>query len=420
VPAARSAHRPIHPGLETLDPSAELAAFLSAIDVTAVSGIDRITVLKAHQRMASHFQALVLNDMVAITDAIASHPDEPETDPVAAAEAAAAEIGVALNLARTTSNNELAFALNLADRLPTLGEMLRAGDIDLRRARTIDRHTSHLPDEAAQAVFGEIMEDARDLTAGQIRARIRRICIEVDPDQAKKRYDNAFAERRVVVETTDDGTANLMAMDLAPDQAAAASDRIDSIARSMRGGDETRSMDQLRADALVELLTGSSLDTARRGVVEIRVDLETLLELNDNSGDLAGYGPVIADVARRVVDDADHSEWRVIATDPRTGTPTHTVVTSRRPSAAQRRRIETRDPTCVFPGCRMSANRSDIDHVISVEDGGKTTDDNLAPLCRRHHVLKHLFGWTYRRRADGRYRWVTKLGQIVVAARPPP
>lgn len=419
-PAVQPAQVPICPAIDTSRPSPALAGFLSAIDVTAVSGIDRIAVLKAHQRMASYFQALVLDDMVAITDAIATDPQEPETDPVAAAEAAAAEIGVALSLARTASNNELAFALSLATRLPSLRDLLIAGDIDVRRARTIDHHTSHLSDEAARAVLDEIIDEAPDLTAGQLRARVRKLCIEVDQDHAKKRYDTAFAERRVVTEMTDDGTTNLLALDLAPDQVAAATDRIDSIARGMRGGDETRSMDQLRADAFVELLTGSSHETVRRGVVDIRVDLETLIGLNDNPGDLGGYGPVIADVARHVVDNADDSEWRVTVTDPSTGRPTHVGVTSRRPSAAQRRRIEIRDPMCVFPGCRTPARRSDIDHIISVQDGGETTDDNLAPLCRRHHIIKHLFGWTYRRRPDGRYLWFSKLGQIVVAARPPP
>ncbi|MCZ6455928.1 MAG: hypothetical protein O6650_01630 [Actinobacteria bacterium] len=36
-----------------------------------------------------------------------------------------------------------------------------------------------------------------------------------------------------------------------------------------------------------------------RAMVDIRVDLETLTGLTENPGELAGFGPVIADIARR-------------------------------------------------------------------------------------------------------------------------
>jgi len=406
--------------LDEMEPGPVLAALVSGIDVSAVSGSDGIVVLRAHQRLVSHFQAQVYSDMVAVRDAVASDPEEPIEDPVAAAEAAAAEIGVALHLTRSATDGELAFALDLDRRLPRLAELLASGGIDLRRARTIDRYTVHLSDEAARAVFDEIVDEAPNLTAGQLRARIQKLCIQVDPHEAVERYAAAINDRRVVAESNDTGTVNLLGMDLAPDQVAAVTDRINTIARTMSGDGESRTMDQLRADIFVDLLSGTNHQTTRRGVVDIRVDLTTLIGLDDNPGELAGYGPIITDVARRVVDNAQDSEWRVTVTDPVTGQPTHTGTTSRRPTAAQRRRIETRDPTCIFPGCRTPATRSDIDHTVSVEDGGKTTDQNLAPLCRYHHRIKHQHDWTYQRNRHGDYVWITGLGQIVTTARPPP
>ena len=44
--------------------------------------------------------------------------------------------------------------------------------------------------------------------------------------------------------------------------------------------------------------------------VDLRVDLDTLNELNDHPGDLAGYGPVIADIARQVAEHETKAEWR--------------------------------------------------------------------------------------------------------------
>jgi len=385
--------------------------------VSQVSGPDQLVVMRAHRRMASHYQGHVYRDMSAVTQTIS---DTTGDDAVEAAVAAEAEIGVALNMSRRATENELAFALSLTKRLPRLADMLTAGVVDEARARMIDRYTLHLSDIAAQAVLDEIADDAPLWTVGQLRARIQKLCIEVDPHEAVKRYEQAIADRRIVTESNDTGTSNLLAMDLAPDQVAVVTDRINTIAKTMRGNGEVRTMDQLRADIYLDLLTGNIHTTTGRGTVDIRVDLTTLIGLDDNPAELFGYGPVIADVARRVVDNADDAEWRVTIIDPVTGRPTHAGTTSRRPTAAQRRRVEIRDATCVFPGCRMPATRSDIDHTVAVQDGGETTDGNLAPICRHHHAIKHQHHWTYQRNNNGDYIWTTGLGQIITTARPPP
>ncbi|MCL1594618.1 MAG: HNH endonuclease [Actinomycetia bacterium] len=418
----------VPPGLDAMEPGPVLAGWLSSIDVSEISGLDRVILLRAHQRMASHYHAQMYADMTAVADAIRTDVYEPVPDPQDAAEAAAAEIRVALHLTCRTSDIEMSFALGLKQRLPRLADMLAAGLIDIRRAKGIDRATTHLSDSAAQAVLDRIADDVPELTTGQIMARIRRLCIEVDIDDAERRFDQAVGDRRISAEATESGTANLVGVDLPPDRVAAAMDRINAIAKSLRTRSELRTMDQLRADVYLDLLDGTDLHTVGRGVVDILVDLETLTGLKDHPGELAGYGPVIADVARHMVDHADDAQWRVTATDLRTGLATHTVTTTRRPTAAQRRRIQTRDHTCVFPGCRRPARQSDIDHMLAVEDGGPTSDTNLAPLCRHDHRIKHAYGWLYLRIVDGRYQWTTRLGQVVttfrthsmVSARPPP
>ena len=70
-----------------------------------------------------------------------------------------------------------------------------------------------------------------------------------------------------------------------------------------------------------------------------------------------------------------------------------------------RRLVELRDETCRFPGCRRRAERCDLDHTVAWQDGGHTAEDNLAALCRHHHLVKHRSGhlgrWSVRRaRAD--------------------
>ena len=405
--------------LDSLGPGPVLAGFLASIDVSTLSGTDQIVVLRAHRRMASHYQGHMYRDIAAVTQTMADLGRD-DGDAIDAHRQAEAEIGVGLHMSRRAAENEVAFAVRLCKRLPRLSDMLTAGIIDVQRARTIDRYTLHLTDVAAQAVLDQIADDAPTLTVGELRNRIQKLTFQVDPHEAAKRYEQAVADRRVVTESNDTGTVNLSGMDLAPDQVVAVTDRINTIAKDLCGEDESRTMDQLRADIYLDLLTGNNHQRTRRGVVDIRVDLTTLIGLEDSPGELAGYGPLIADVARRVVGNANDAEWRVTILDPVTGQPTHAGITSRRPTAAQRRRVEIRDAICVFPGCRMPAMRSDIDHIIAVEDGGDTTDENLAPLCRYHHTLKHRHGWSYQRTDNGDYVWTTGLGQVIMTARPPP
>jgi len=188
---------------------------------------------------------------------------------------------------------------------------------------------------------------------------------------------------------------------------------------------ENRTMDQLRADICLDLLAGvgdrSGGRSSNTGVIDLVVDLETLAGLTDRPGDLGGYGPIIADVARKIADESDDAEWRITTIDG-SGIAAHVGTTSRRPTASQRRRVQTRNRTCVFPGCRMPATICDLDHATAVQDGGETCDCNLAPLCRHDHCIKHAQGWTYRLLPDGRGQWTTPFGHTYTSVpnRSPP
>ncbi|MCC6183624.1 MAG: HNH endonuclease, partial [Microthrixaceae bacterium] len=55
--------------------------------------------------------------------------------------------------------------------------------------------------------------------------------------------------------------------------------------------------------------------------------------------------------------------------------------------------LAVRDGHCVFPGCDRPASWCDAHHVTRHTDGGPTTIDNLALLCRHHHGVIHRTGW---------------------------
>jgi len=326
-------------------------------------------------------------------------------------DAAAMEVAAALRLTRRASETEMEFALDLQRRLPSVWEALRDGTIDVRRARVIIDETTHLSMAAARNVVDDIISDAGRLTTGQLGHKLRKLCFQSDPKDAKGRYESAVEDRYVALESNPDGTANLFAMNLPVDRANAAMARVNRFARSLRSDGETRTMDQLRSDVFLDIFDGSGAAArSARGGVHLYTDLKTLAGLADHPGELAGYGPVIADIARQLAKRQADTSWDWTIYNPDSGMIIAEGTTRRRPTRAQSRHVENRDHTCVFPGCRMPAVNSDIDHTIPYAESRRTHIDHLAPLCKYHHTGRHRHRWTYRRMADGDYLFTSQLG----------
>ena len=114
------------------------------------------------------------------------------------------------------------------------------------------------------------------------------------------------------------------------------------------------------------------------------VSVETLLGLRDDPGELAGYGPITAQVARRI---ATEGTWRRLLTDPRTGRFDELSVDSYEPPQDMRDHVLARDPVCIGLGCRLPANRCDLDHRVP-HPRGPTAAGNLEPWCRSGHEIK--------------------------------
>ena len=82
-----------------------------------------------------------------------------------------------------------------------------------------------------------------------------------------------------------------------------------------------------------------------------------------------------------------------------------------RPSSVLRHLITIRQPTCSFPGCRRPATRCDQDHTVPYDQGGRTCECNLGPLCRRHHRCKQAEDWWLEQPEPGVLVWHTPAGR---------
>jgi hypothetical protein len=280
--------------------------------------------------------------------------------------------------------------------------------------------TSHLDEETARSVVDTLIGDAPQLTTGELAAKVRRLGIEVEPESATDRYKDAVEERRVIVEASPDGTAHLLGLNLPPDQVIEISRRIDRLAKALRRAGDPRTIDQIRADIYLDLLAGRRRD-AKGGTVDLHVDLDTLARLTETPGDLGGYGPVIADIARQLADTSPDAEWRYTVIDPNTGLPTGGGTTRRRPTASDRRTAQSRDQVCYFPGCRMPATQCDLDHRTPWAEVQRTSAAGLDAGCRHDHVtVRHRLGWKHQLLPNGDHLWTSPLGhQYTKSGRPP-
>jgi hypothetical protein len=125
---------------------------------------------------------------------------------------------------------------------------------------------------------------------------------------------------------------------------------------------------------------------------------------------LAGWGPVVADIARQVADQDKAAQWRFSVQDPDTGLVIGHGVTRRRPTKTQADWIAARDRRCRAPRCMVPAKDCQADHTIEYQRGGPTDGANIGPFCIRHHDLKTRYKVTVSQPEPGHFVWTTALG----------
>ena len=79
----------------------------------------------------------------------------------------------------------------------------------MSRRRGCSPTATELSPEQARAVCAALPPRAPKLTTGQLIERIKKLAIAVDPDWARRRYEQAVADRKVVGYRNVDGSANL-------------------------------------------------------------------------------------------------------------------------------------------------------------------------------------------------------------------
>ncbi|MDX6250456.1 MAG: hypothetical protein QOF10_3816, partial [Kribbellaceae bacterium] len=191
------------------------------------------------------------------------------------------------------------------------------------------------------------------------------------------------------------------------------------------------SADQRRADItadLFEFILTNGLDWLgrrlpdqhrRRPHIEILIPINTLLGLDDDPGELTGYGPIPAEMARHI---ATNGTWRRILTDPTNGTVLEASTTRHDPGPLVSETLLAAHPTCDWTNCNKPARTCDRDHGTPFTQTGTTRLADLRNYCELHHIIKDTpaWGWKATNNPDGSTTHTTPTGHRYTTPPPTP
>ena len=358
----------------------------------------------------AELQRLIARTQAELAEAMAEFAKRREGHPLLA-EFASDEIAVALSWSRARVLERLGLVRQVRTELPATWAAWRAGSLDEFKVAKIADAADRLADPGKVADFdAEAAAAAPDKTCGQFQSWLNRKVALAGPKDAETRYRRAFTQRRVETSRTLDGMGWLWATTDALDLTAV-DHRLTTLAQKL-GADDARSMDQRRADILVDLLMGRGIQPASGGessvAVGVTVPVQSLVGLDHTPGMLAdGSAAVPASVVREVAARPGTLFYRLL-TDER-GKLLDVAELGRFPSELLGFAVDSRDQTCRFPGCRRRAAGCDCDHTVRHPDGA-TTYVNLGCLCRRHHRCKQTPGYALEQVEAGVFEWMMPTG----------
>ncbi len=414
-------------------PSAAVLAELAAIDPHTLAMSSRIDYLTAIERQESWLQALMQRAIVAVAGRDSSENPDPT---FGVDDAEREDVSTALRLSPNGAQVKIDIARALTNHLPNTCSALAVGEISSAHANAIARETVSalnrgLPESVIFEIENRAIAYAEFHTPSQVGNLVRKVIAQRSPEEFEDAVLSAQEERRVSCFDEPNGMSTIIAL-LPAHEAKVVMNALEAhILRSAertgdglgQEGSNNLSKDMLRADALAAIAStylASTLDEVtphrRPLTVNVTIDLPTLLGLAENPGELAGYGPIPASLAREIAADA---RWKRFVTEPLTGNLLDFGREHYEPPQALKDFLIARDRTCRFPGCRRSAILSDLDHAESWRNGGETSRDNLGALCRRHHKMKTHHGWELESFPDGSCIWRSPFGkEFFTPARP--
>lgn len=434
----------IHKGMKvaaftamTLGPSQDVERLAAA-----TAAIERV------RRAAEAAQLAVLAEL-----ARRGHARDPDTGEVRqtrgpageVADMAVDEIAFVLGCSDHQAGVRAVLAVRLADHLDPLIQPLLDGGVTEQTLRLVADETAGAAPEAVAAVVEHVLAPKRGTEIPRIEAldrhdlaqACRRVLDRIDPGWREEKARVNRTERTDVRTYPGDlGTTELVAT-LPSEAALVLKSAVDEHAAALQRDEPDLLAGPARARALTDLaLRGVEVSThITLGLALVHGPPNSPLGLVPTDGDeregplggpvvptdgdehqtpwLSGIeipriGWIPGSVVQTLTQRLDTRITRALL-DPDEGTVLETSVTGYVPPPSMKRLVRLRDTRCRMFGCDRPAVACDLDHANPYPHG-QTCAENLGPLCRHHHRVKHSPGWTYTLHPDGHAEWSSPGG----------
>jgi hypothetical protein len=308
---------------------AELTGQALDADMRRLTDDELVGVMRAAHRVIA-WQGAV--ELAAIDELASRRQAEVHDAGPAPAERASAEIAAALTLPDGAAARLVDLAAGLT-MLEDVGEWLRRGEIDVRKAEVFVAELAPLPWLQASVIACRHLQAATEMTSSQLRAALRRAVLAVDPDAGRRRQRDGRQNARVEWWTEHSGNGALAGRELPAAQAMLADEHLTTLAKRLKAAGVPGMLDQIKAEVFLALMTGKSPealmpeepdgaepatdraapaaddgrwnDSSGRwssglwppgplGTMHLTMPMSAWLGLTNNPGEVSGYGPADA------------------------------------------------------------------------------------------------------------------------------
>ena len=382
--------------------------------------VERLRAAARAENRAAAEQLVVIGQLFADRYSSRSETDEWAIDTEAAV---AAEVGAALRISQGRAASRLRYARAMRERLPQVGEVFQAGDIDYRAFTTIVYRSDLITDPDVMATVDHQLAAnvARwpSMSQGRLGAQVDKIVARADADAVRRRTE-AQADREIWIGAEQEGLSQIIGSLFTVD-AHALDTRLNALAATVCAHDP-RTKDECRADALGALAAGAERLGCRCGRADCAagqrraaspVTIHVIAEHATLNGTGTAPGSQLsADglITPELVAELAKSATLIPLIHPGDAAPEPGYT----PSKALADFVRARDLTCRWPGCDVPAVNCQLDHTIPHAQGGPTHAGNLKCYCPTHHLLKTFWGWREKQLSDGTLILTSPAGHTYV------
>jgi Domain of unknown function (DUF222) len=270
--------------------------------------------------------------------------------------------------------------------LPTLSRRVGC------RARTQRRSHRYSAPKRSNATGAKLLKAAETARPAELRRKVSEFQAEHEAEKETARAERLYRRRYLRVVDAGDGMAKLDGLfDL--ESARIIRNALGHLVRADRNDETGRSLDQRRADALVDLCDAFAKGTVTGGrerpTVNVVCSLENLEQRAGRARTTTGE-TLSAEAFRRIMCDAKvnrvvmNAESKIV--DFGRG--------KRLINDDLYQALVARDQGCRGPDCDRPPEWCDGHHIVHYGNGqdGETNPDNCGLFCRHHHHL-HEGGW---------------------------